>query len=83
MRAPENSQQEGTKADKDIKMHLGLPNLLLLGVKQTCLIHESFLEQLSVIYILIPCYLYDNTVATQGAQTVVMSLQAQLKQMHS
>lgn len=43
MRAPENSQQEGTKADKDTKMHLGLPNFLLLGQKWTCLIHYSFL----------------------------------------
>lgn len=62
MRATENSQQEGTRADKDTKIHLGLLNLLLLGQKWTRPIHESFLGQLSGIYILIPYYLYDSTV---------------------
>lgn len=65
MEATENSQQEGTRADKDTKIYLGLLNLLLLGQERTCPIHELFLAQLSGIYILIPCYLYDNTVSVR------------------
>lgn len=61
VRMTETSLLEGTRADKDTEIHLTLINCLLLGQKQTYPIHKSFLGQIRGIYILIPCYLYNNT----------------------